>query len=229
MQRLEREILELPLHLVDAEPVRERRVDLERLLRLLHLLLLAEVLDRAHVVEPVRELDQDHADVLRHRDDHLAVVLGLRLLARLELDARQLRDAVDELGDLVAELVLDLVERRLGVLDDVVQERGGDRLLVEPQAREDERHPVRVVDEVLAGAPLLPLVRVRREEKGAPEELAVDVRVVGRDLGEQLVDEALIPLVKLDYCHGFSVLRAFPLLPPCRRYSAAGTDVVTRK
>ena len=131
VQRLEREVLELPLHLVDAEPVRERRVDLERLLRLLHLLLLAEVLDRAHVVQPVGELDQDHADVLGHRDDHLPVVLGLGLLARLELDARQLRDAVDELRDLVAELVANVVERRVGVLDDVVQQRGGDRLLVE--------------------------------------------------------------------------------------------------
>ena len=96
VQRLEREVLELPLERVDAEAVRERRVDLERLLRLLDLLLLAEVLDRAHVVQPVRELDQDHADVLGHRDDHLAVVLGLRLLAALELDPRQLRDAFDE-------------------------------------------------------------------------------------------------------------------------------------
>jgi hypothetical protein len=41
VQRLEREVLELPLHLVNAEPVRERCIDLERLLRLLHLLLLA--------------------------------------------------------------------------------------------------------------------------------------------------------------------------------------------
>ena len=63
------------------EPVRERRVDLERLLRLLHLLLLAEVLDRAHVVEAVGELDEDDSHVLRHRDDHLPVVLRLGLLA----------------------------------------------------------------------------------------------------------------------------------------------------
>ena len=104
VEDLEREILELPLERVDPEPVRERRVDLERLLRLLHLLLLAEVLDRAHVVEPVGELDQDDPDVLGHRHDHLPVVLGLRLLAARELDPRQLRDALDELGDLGAEL-----------------------------------------------------------------------------------------------------------------------------
>ena len=135
VQRLEGEVLELPLERVDAEPVRERRVDLERLLRLLDLLLLAEVLDRAEVVEAVGELDEDDAHVLGHRDDHLPVVLGLRLLAGLELDARQLRDAVDERGDLVAELLAQRVELDAGVLDDVVEERGGDGLLVEAQAR----------------------------------------------------------------------------------------------
>ncbi len=132
MQRLEREILELPLELVDAEAVRERRVHLERLLRLLDLLLLPEVLDRPHVVETVRELDEDHADVLGHRDDHLAVVLRLRLLAALEADPRQLGDAFDELRDLGAELAAHLVDVGRGVLDDVVEQRGSDRLLVEP-------------------------------------------------------------------------------------------------
>ncbi len=104
VQRLEREVLELPLERVDAEPVRERRVHLERLARLAHLGLLAHVLDRAQVVQPVGELDQDHAHVLCHRDDELAVVLRLGVLAALELDARQLGDALDELRDLVAEL-----------------------------------------------------------------------------------------------------------------------------
>ena len=175
MQRLEREILELPLERVDAEAVRERRVDLERLLRLLDLLLLAEVLDRAHVVQPVRELDQDHADVLGHRDDHLAVVLRLRLLAALELDPRQLRDALDEPRDLVAELGAHVVDVRLRVLDDVVQERGRDRLLVEPELRADARDADGMLDERRAGAPLLALVRgggererARRRARGRP-------------------------------------------------------------
>ena len=160
-------------------------------------------------MEAVGELDEDDADVLRHRDDHLAVVLGLGLLARLELDAGQLRHAVDELRDLFAELFLHVVERRLGVLDDVVEKRSGDRLLVELQARKDQRDAVRVVDEVLAGAPLLAVMGPRREAKCAAEQVAVDVRVVGGDLGEQLVDEALISLVKLEDGHAISVLRPF--------------------
>jgi hypothetical protein len=72
-------------------------------------------------VEAVRELDEDDADVLRHRDDHLPVVLGFRLLAALEADPRQLGDALDELRDVRAELRAKLFEVGLGVLDDVVQ------------------------------------------------------------------------------------------------------------
>ena len=104
MQRLEGEVLELPLDRVDAEPVRDRRVDVERLARLVDLLLLRHRVDRAHVVQAVGELDQDDPDVRGHRDHHLAVVLGLRLVARLEGQPGQLGDAVDEPGDLLAEL-----------------------------------------------------------------------------------------------------------------------------
>src|SRR6266540_427638 len=120
MQRLEGKVLELPRQLMDTEAVRERRVHLERLFRLLDLLLLAEILDLAQVVKAVRELDQDDAHVGRHRDDHLSVVLCFVLLAGLELDSRQLRDAVDEGCDLVAELGTHVLELDVRVLHDVV-------------------------------------------------------------------------------------------------------------
>ena len=55
VERLEREVLELPLQLVDTEPMGERGVDLERLASLLHLLLAPEILERPHVVQPVGE------------------------------------------------------------------------------------------------------------------------------------------------------------------------------
>ena len=139
MQRLEREVLELPLQGVDAEAMRERRVHLECLPRLLKLLLLTEVLDRAQVVQAVGELDQDDPQVFRHRDDQLAVVLRLRVLAALELDAGQLGHALDELCDLVPELGLHLVELDARVLDDVVEQRRGERRLVELEPGEDLR------------------------------------------------------------------------------------------
>jgi hypothetical protein len=193
--------------------VRERRVDLERLLRLLHLLLLAEILDLPQVVQSVGELDQDHAGVLGHRDDQLAIVLGLRLLAGLEVDTCQLGDALHELRDLVAELVAHVVDLGVGVLDDVVQQGGGNRLVVETQLRADLRCAPGVQHEVLAGAPLLPLVGARGEPERACDQVAVDLRVVGGDVRQQLVDELLMTFLSLDNCHE-PIVRRGPLRLP---------------
>ena len=206
MERLEGEVLELPLERVDPESMRERRVDLERLPCLLSLLLLALVLDRPHVVQAVRELDQDDAHVLRHRDDHLPVVLGLGLLPALERDPGQLRDTFDELADLGAELRADLLEIGSRVLDDVVQERRSDRLLVEMELGADPRDTERVVDELLARAADLPVVRTLRDGERVPQKVPVDVGVVALDLGDQLVDEVLVMPLGVEDTHRLSVL-----------------------
>ena len=134
--------------------------------------------DRAHVVQAVGELDQDDPDVRGHRDHHLAVVLGLRLVARLERQPGQLGDAVDEAGDLLAERRLHLLERGGGVLDGVVQQRGAQRLGVEPHAGADLRDADRMDDEVLAR--LAPLVGV--VHAGVDERL-LDAVAVDRDRG----------------------------------------------
>ncbi len=166
VQRREREVLELPLDRVDTQAVRQRRVDLERLARLLHLLLLRHRVDRAHVVQAVGELDQDDPHVGGHRDHHLAVVVRLRLVARLEGDAGQLRDAVDDRRDLLAEALAHLLDRRRGVLDRVVQQRRAQRLGVQAHARADPRHADRVHDEVLARlAPLVGVVLAGEHER----------------------------------------------------------------
>ena len=59
---------------------------------------------RAHVVEPVRELDQDDAYVTRHCKQHFAEVLGLCPFVRFELDAVELRDAVHQFRHRLAEI-----------------------------------------------------------------------------------------------------------------------------
>jgi hypothetical protein len=194
VQRGEREILELPLDRVDAEPVRERRVDLERLARLLHLLLLGHRLDRAHVVQAIGELDQDDPHVGGHRHHHLAVVVRLGLVARLEGDPGQLRHPVDERGDLLAEALAHLLDRRGGVLDRVVQQRGAERLGVQPHARADPRHADRVHDEVLPGLAPLRRVVLAGEHERLLHAGAVDLhRRIGGVLGDDREEVAEQP------------------------------------
>ena len=192
VQRGEGEVLELPLHVVDAEAMSQRRVDLERLLGLLDLLLLAEIAERVHVVQAVAELDEDHADVGGHGDDHLAVVLGLLLLLRGEVHLGELGDAVDQHGDLVAELVLDPGERRARVFDDVVQQRRGDGDRVELELGGVEGGAHGVMDVGLAALAALPAVQDAGRHEGARDELAVGVRVVPRDGREEVVEERAV-------------------------------------
>ncbi len=88
MQGLEGQILQFPADGLDPQAVGQRRVDLEGLLGLDELLLLAQVAQGAHVVQAVGELDKDHPHVAGHRDDHLADVLRLLFLHRPELHLR---------------------------------------------------------------------------------------------------------------------------------------------
>ena len=145
----ERQVLELPLDLVDAQPVRERGVDLQRLARLQLLGVARQVADRPHVMEPVRELDQQHTDVPRHGDDHLADRLGLVCLLGLERHLVQLGDAVDDVRGLFAELLLDLLDRQRRVFDHVVEEGGHDRRGVHVQVGQDARDLQGMLDEPL--------------------------------------------------------------------------------
>ena len=140
LEMLEREVLELPPHLRHTEAVRERRVEVARLLRDAPPLLRRQVVERPHVVQPVGELDDDDARILRDRQQQLAIVLDLPLLRRAaDGSLRDLGQAVDDLGDLLAELALDVGDGDRRVLDDVVDQpaRDGDR--VELQLGEDLR------------------------------------------------------------------------------------------
>ena len=131
--------------------------------------------------------------------------------------------------DLGAEVGAQVVELRLGVLDDVVQERGRDRLLVEVELGTDPRDAPRVVDELLAGAAhLAPVARLGDLERPA-DQVAVDVRVVRLDAREQLLDEVLVVPLGVDDRHGLSVrtptLRSPPFAagdarPPVRKGAA---------
>ncbi len=189
LEVLERQLLELVLDLAHAEAIGDGTVDVARFLRDLDAPLLGQVVQRPHVVQSVGELDQDDADVIDHGQQHLAKILGLPLFARRELDGAELGDALDNVRDVGAEELLDALDRRLRVLDDVVEQAGGDRHDVELHVGEEIGHLERVDEVRLPGMADLSLVLERREHVRAPQQLDVGLGVGRPDL----LDEVLEP------------------------------------
>ena len=189
---LQRQILQLPLHLLHAEPVGDGGVDLHRFKRLLLLLLRGLVLHRAHVVQAVGDLDEDDADVLAHGEEHLAQVFHLLLGLGGIVHARQLADALDEVGDGGGEQLGDLLMRGRGVLDGVVQQRRGDGLRVQMQLLgHDLRHGERMGDKRRVVLAELALVGLVGEFKSRPDQVKVRAGVVPAHRFNQMVKALL--------------------------------------
>ncbi len=73
----ERQIVQLLAHLMHAHAARERRIDFQRLLGGAAARLDRHVVERAHVVQTVGELHQQHAHVVSNRQQQLAQVFRL--------------------------------------------------------------------------------------------------------------------------------------------------------
>ncbi len=144
MEVFEAQSFKFQLDAVQAEAVGERDVDVHRLLRdALALVRLLEI-KGAHVVHAVGQLDDGHADVVRHGKDHLADVLRLLLLLAVERHHADLGHAVDDIRDLFAEFGVDLFKRHLGVFHGVVQQARRHRVGVEAEFRQNFRHRQRM-------------------------------------------------------------------------------------
>jgi hypothetical protein len=145
LEMLECEVLELPPHLRHTEPVRERRVQVPRFLRDPAALLGREPIERPHVVQTVRQLDQDYANILRDRQEQLAVVLDLPFLRRVERQVPDLRQSIDDFCDFFPELALDVGDGDGSVFDDIVDQpaRDGHRIELEIGENPGDLHAVR--------------------------------------------------------------------------------------
>ena len=148
----------------------------------------AQVVQRPHVVEAIGQLHEDDADVVHHRQQHLAEVLGLALFARLEGDRADLGDALDDVRDLGPEPLGDDLDGGERVLDDVVEQAGGDRDNVELQVGEEVGHLEGMHHVRLPGVPHLPLVLEGREHVGAAQQLEIGIRAVCANLLKQILE-----------------------------------------
>src|SRR5215472_2540837 len=176
--------------------MRKRSVDVERLLRDALLLLRAKMLECAHVVEAVSELDDDDADVGDHGEQHLANVFSLMVLAVRELDFVELRDAVDDVRDLLPEPAGYFLGGDVRVFDSVMQQTGGDGSCVHLEVGEDLRDLKRMDDVRLAGCAALTLVLLLAEDPCCTDKIEIVVRPVCADSGEYALESSVEGIIE---------------------------------
>ena len=176
----ERQLLELALDLFHADARRERRIELHGLAGdALAPRRLLDVVQGAHVVQAVGELHEQNPDVRRHREHQLAQVLGFLGALGLDFQPRQLGHAVDQARDVLAEQARDLVARRVGILEGVVQQPGNDRGRIEFHLGQDAGHLDGMGEIRIAGGPELVAVSLQPIDVGAIQRILVRLRIVG--------------------------------------------------
>ena len=183
----EGELLQLLAHVLHAHAPGERRIDVHRLLGDAQALVLRHVVERAHVVQAVGELDQQHAHVFGDGQQQLAQVFRLLGLLGDEVELLELGQALDQLADFRAEQLVDLGPRRRRVLDRVVQQGDGDRRLVEVHVGEDGGDFERMREIGIAGGALLVAMLLHGIDIGLVEQRLVDVGLVALDALDKLV------------------------------------------
>ena len=191
----ERQVLKLPLDGADAQAVCQGRVDAHRLVGLEDAAVLRDGHERAHVVQAVGQLDDDDADVLGHGEEHLAQVERLLLGQARHGDVRELRHAVNQLGDLGPKELGELIERGIGVFDGVMEKARAQHVNVGVEVlRQDDGDFHRVVDVRLARLALLVAMVGARKLIGALNLLHLVGAQVGSGAFAQHGEVVQLPL-----------------------------------
>src|SRR3990167_5314551 len=155
---LETEVFELYADGVHAQPVGDGRIDFQGFLGDPPTLFTGQDFKRAHVVQAVGELDQDHANVARHGHGNFLEVFGLCFGLGLEVHLGQFADPVYQFGHGFAELRLQRFLGNTGVFDHVMQHRRHQALMVHVHVGKNVRHRKRMRDVRLTAAAALAVV-----------------------------------------------------------------------
>ena len=177
----EGQVFQLLAHVLHADAPRQRGIDVHRLLGDAAALVgLFDIAQRAHVVQPVGQLDQKHADVAGDGQHEFAEIL--RLLGALGKDFQlgQFGDAIDQIGDLVSEFFLDVFVGYQRVFNRVMKQRGDDGGHIQLQVRKDGRHFQRVGEIRIARRAELLAVRRHGIDVCLVEQVLVGAGIIGQ-------------------------------------------------
>ena len=122
----EAEVFQFAANFSHSQAVRDGGVNVEGLAGNLLLAVGGKMLQGAHVVQAVGQLDEHDANVVDHGQHHFAEVFRLLFFARGEINGADLGDAFDNMGDLLAKFLADIDDSDGGVFHGIMQKAGGD-------------------------------------------------------------------------------------------------------
>ena len=165
----------------------QRGIYVEGLLGDPTLLLLPQGVNGPEVVETVEQLDDQDPDVLGHGHHHLADGRRLGLLPVRVADPVELGHPIDETPDLVAELHGEVAQREVRVLHGVMEQGGGQGLLVEPVAGQHVGNGQRMGDVWVTRLSHLAGMSLCRHLVGPAQQVDIAIGMMGdENLGDVL-------------------------------------------
>ena len=113
-------------------------------------------------MQTVRQLHDDNADILCHRQQHLADVLCLTLFLGGIVELGQLGNAVYHQGNIIAKQLFDFPDGCFGILHHIVQKSRADGLGIHTQLHQNLSNRQRMGDVWLSGLSHLAIMRLFR-------------------------------------------------------------------
>ena len=183
----ESQFLQFLAHVLHAHAPCQRRINIHRLFGDAHALGFGHVVDGAHVVQSVGQLDQQHPHILGHRQQELAQVLGLRGFLRDQIKLFQLGQAFDQRANVLAENRINLCTGGGCVFDGVVQKGGDHRGFIQMHVGQNGRNFQRMREIRVTGSALLVAVLLHGIDICLVEQSLVRIRLVALDTFNQFV------------------------------------------
>ena len=135
-----------------------RGVNFQRFKGFITLFLLGHSVNRAHIMQSVRQLNNNNPYILTHRYEHFSKAFRLLLLLGGEIKSSYLCNPVHKQCHIVAEVPFYVLNRGVGILYNIVQKCCGYRFAVHSEGNDNKRHIKGMDIVILIGAPFLPLM-----------------------------------------------------------------------
>ena len=158
INKFERKVFKLNLHLSKTEPVRQRSIDISCFKSNLHTTVLRKRFKRSHVMQPVAELYENNPNILHHRQQHLAKAFSLGRFP-VDHDAGNLGKPFYNFGHFNTKFSYNIFKCVAAILNNIMQERRRNGYIIKRKLiKQNSGNFDRMVEKRLPRSPFFPLM-----------------------------------------------------------------------